>query len=307
MEWLLPLLPAIISAVGALIGTGINSYQQDKANAENKSYATQMTNAQWERDDSSLQRQVEDAKKAGLSPLAVTKAMNTSSPLNYVAQAPQMDLSWLAGLGTSMSSIISEQQENSKDRQSDAENLEKQLAHNLTVLEKTIQRDKDLQQNQIAQDILSLGKQLTYQYDVLNEQSKSHSQDLESDRLIQLSTQSMDLYNSITQSIGMAPRTEYVTDLKTYSEMYNSFMVKYNNFLQDWKNVDMGNITSFNESEGMSSNALKTGVQFSRSNGKQYESKSAMLHDMFAEYFSSAVFPIIIDDKSWTSRSYKYE
>lgn len=301
------LISALAGAVATLIGTGISYFATIETNKENRDYATQMTNAQWERDDRNLQIQVEDAKAAGLSPLAVTGSMNTSSPLNYVGQAPQMDLSSLLALSTTMMNNATTKSEGEANRKKSSEDLDKQLTYNLTVFEKQLKADKDLQNDQLAHDVLILGKQLKYQYDVLNEQSLSHSQDLESDRLIQLSNQSMETYSQISATIGMAPRTEYVTDLNTYVQMYNSFMVKYKNFLEDWQNVDTGLTTQATTSEGMSATALKNGVSFQDSAGQSYDSKSALLHDMYYKYFSDAVLPILVDDKSWQSRSYSYQ
>lgn len=298
---------AIVGAIMGLIGTGVSIASQNKTNEENREYATSMTTAQWERDDSSLQRQVADAKAVGLSPLAVTGSLNSSSPLNYVAQAPQMDLSSLIGLVGSSTQAMSTNKEKEKQREHESENLDKQLTYNLHALEKQIHANKELQESQEANDILLLGKQLSYQYDVLNEQSKAHAQDLESDRLTNLSNQSMETYKQISESIGMAPRTEYVNNLKDYTDMYNSFMRKYNNFLEDWKGVDMGSTTQESNSESMGSDALQVGVKFTTSSGKTYDSKSALLHDMFAEYFTDAVLPIYIDSEKWSSRDYKQQ
>ena len=173
METFLALLPFIISAVGSITasiaGSAINASTTEKVNQSNLAYSQAMTEAQWERDDTSLQRQVEDAKKAGLSPLNVTGAMNSSSPLNYMAQAPQMDLSSLIGAFSSFDSIGNALSERYKEEKA-GERLDKELANSLTELEKRIQADKTLQQDQLTQDALlivhltdCIGKSIVYQ------------------------------------------------------------------------------------------------------------------------------------------------
>ena len=162
---------SLIDGIFGLIGTGINSYQQDKTNRENRDYATQMTTAQWERDDTSLQRQVKDAELAGLSPLAVTGSMNSSSPLNYVAQAPQMDLSSLIGLASAAGSQIESQKfqasENAKDRTLSLIMEGKKLSSQIDQWNK----ENELSESEQIDAMVQFNKTMQLQYDILEQQN----------------------------------------------------------------------------------------------------------------------------------------
>lgn len=318
MSTFLALLPFIISAVGSITasvaGNYINASTTEKVNQNNLAYSQGMTEAQWARDDTSLQRQVEDAKQAGLSPLNVVGAMNSSSPLNYMAQAPQMDISSLIGAFSSIDNIGNALQERYKEEKA-GERLDKQLSASLKELEKKIQADKDLQQDQFNQDAILLGKQLTFQYHQLEEQSKAHAQDLESDRLIEISRQNQELYSQICNSVGISPQVEYVSssDLSTYTTKLAEFMKYYNQWAKDSAQFsDDYNVTarSQSDSSGMGSNvAGVAGVNFSEGSQESatYDYEASRTHKLFKEYLKGAVFPILIDDTKWQSRDYKYE
>lgn len=307
-DWV-ALIVGVIGAVTGLIGAGINNYQQDKVNKENKDYATEMTNAQWERDDTSLERQVKDAKAAGLSPLAVTGAMNTSSPLNYVAQAPQMDLSSLVGLASSAMGNMTTRAEGKENRFATSENLKKELDNSLKELEMKFKNDKELQDDQQIEDSINLGKTLSYQYSVLNEQVWEKQQDIEIDRIKTAQEKNLEIYNSLCQSIGFAPKTKEVDNYEDYIHLYDNFMVKYNQYLNDLKHIDGPRITSQGNSESLDSKALGQGIGFSTSENASMDNNRDLLHQAYSEYLSNAVFPILTfdSDTRLESPSYNYE
>lgn len=318
METFLALLPFIISAVGSITasvaGNAINASNTNKVNESNLAYSQGMTEAQWARDDTSLQRQVEDAKLAGLSPLNVTGAMNSSSPLNYMAQAPQMDLSSLIGAFSSFDNIGNALQERYKEKQA-GERLDKQLTASLNELQTKIASDKAMQQDQFLNDALLLGKQLTFQYNQLTEQSKAHKQDLESDRLIEISRQNQELYSQICNSLGLSPQVEYVSsnDLTSYTAKLAEFMKYYNQWAKDSSHFsDDYNVTSRSQSDsaGMGSNvAGVAGVNMNEGSSESatYDYEVSRTHKLYKEYMKGAVFPILIDDTEWSYRDYEYK
>lgn len=307
MEFFLAyILPALIAATAAIGGSAINYASQQKTNEDNLAYSQSMTEEQWNRDDSSLQRQVRDAKAAGLSPLAVTGSMNSSSPLNYAAQAPQMDLASLVGAFSSFENV-STGYEKFMDRKSSSEQVDKQLTHDLYKFNAQLEANKELQDDQLANEIVKLNKTLAYQYEQLNEMSLQNAQKLEGDRLINLSKQSMEVYANVAQTCGMSPRIEYVTDYQEYIDKFNSFMQKYKNLLNDPFLVDTGHTTQASESEGLGSSAMKVGVNFQTSASQSYELNSAVLRDLYATYIKDSPIPILVDDKKFSSRKYNYE
>lgn len=93
---------ALISGITALVTSGINvattiKNNRDNAdiNQKNLDFNAAQTQEAWERDDTYYQRSVEDAKAAGLSPLAINGAMPNTAPLSspspIAMQAPQID------------------------------------------------------------------------------------------------------------------------------------------------------------------------------------------------------------------------
>lgn len=104
------------SAIAGLAGgvmQAITNYKGTKdANQANLDYAEQQNEESWEHSKIALQTKVADAKAAGLSPLA---ALNSSgaqitTPTQYAAQAPQMDLSQaIASLSSASSEFSSDE------------------------------------------------------------------------------------------------------------------------------------------------------------------------------------------------------
>lgn len=322
METFLALLPAIIGVIGAIgaaaVQSGVNASATKETNEANLQYAEQKTMQQWEREDDSLQRQVRDAKLAGLSPLNVTGAMGTGAPVNYTAQAPQMDLSSLIGAFSSfgnMTNTISSKQIEEYRQEKEDERLDKQLTFNLNALEKQIQADKDLQNSQFVQDSLVLGKQLTYEYTVLNEQSIQKKQELENERLLNINKQNQELYLQVCQSIGMSPQVEYVSikDLSEYQTKLSAFMQSYNKWAKDSSHFsDDYNLVSQSQTDnsGVGSNVAGiAGVNFSEgsSESAQYDYSDSRMRKLYKEYLSNAVFPVLIDDQEWSFREYSLE
>ena len=226
LELIATLLPSVISAGASLGEAGMNIAAQEKANQQNRQYALEMTEKQWARDDTSLQRQVADAKAANLSPLAVTGSVASSSPLAYQANAPQMDLSGLIGSLASATNVLDKSFERGLRREEDTEQtrqFEKRLRADSEQFQATLEQNKQQFDSNQLFSIKSFDKQMVYQYNALN--SSNWSQD--SQNIMQVSQHSLELYNQVCQSLGVAPETEIVTDLEEYKTKYNAFMVRY--------------------------------------------------------------------------------
>lgn len=226
LELIAGLLPSVISAGASLGSTGWNIASQEKANEANKQYAMEMTQKQWARDDTSLQRQVADAKAANLSPLAVTGSVASSSPLAYQANASQMDLSGLLGSLASATNVLDRSFERGLKREEDTEQtrqFEKRLKADSEQFQATLEQNKEQFDSNQLFAMKSFDKQMVYQYKALN--SSNWSQD--SQNIIELSNHSLELYNQVCQSLGVAPETEIVTDLADYKTKYNAFMDRY--------------------------------------------------------------------------------
>lgn len=99
------IIPAVITAVGSVVGGVINWLGTKHANEESLDYARDANAESWEHSQVALQTKVADAKKAGLSPLAAlgSTGSQVTTPLQYQAQAPQMDFSQLLSSITSLS------------------------------------------------------------------------------------------------------------------------------------------------------------------------------------------------------------
>lgn len=247
---------SLIDGIFGLIGTGINSYQQDKTNRENRDYATQMTTAQWERDDTSLQRQVKDAELAGLSPLAVTGSMNSSSPLNYVAQAPQMDLSSLIGLASAAGSQIESQKfqasENAKDRTLSLIMEGKKLSSQIDQWNK----ENELSESEQIDAMVQFNKTMQLQYDILEQQNTEFQANQDLSRLENVSRQSLEQYKSVCSSIGVSPKTKIFKDYNEYVTALNNFWSQYSNLALGRGNSEKSDQTSVSSTDSFTLGAI---------------------------------------------------
>lgn len=224
MDWF-SLLSTVLSAGTSIFNNIFNADQTNKTNQANRDYADAMTTAQWERDDSSFQRQVADAKAAGLSPLAVTGYSPSSSPVTAMAQAPQMDFSSLIGALMQMPSNELGRDTLEQGDRHHAEDLSFQISSAQIELQKF--RD-DLAQRQVEHkdEVLEFCDTLDYQYAVLNETISSDKGNLSSqnvDRLLKIQESSLEDYKNICSVFGLPPKTKYYTDFDAYVSALNSW------------------------------------------------------------------------------------
>lgn len=100
---------AIIAGIAGITQGIVNAASTSKTNKENQDWTEAQNEETWEHSKVSLQTKVADAKAAGLSPLAALGSSGSQivTPLQYQAQAPQMDLSQMMSSLTSLSSEYS--------------------------------------------------------------------------------------------------------------------------------------------------------------------------------------------------------
>lgn len=101
--------PLTIAALGSLaisaISAGYNAWSAFRTNETNQKWTEEQNDLNYQRSTQALQTKVADARKAGLSPLAALGSSGTqiTTPLQYQAQAPQMDVSQMLASMTSLS------------------------------------------------------------------------------------------------------------------------------------------------------------------------------------------------------------
>lgn len=101
--------PLTIAALGSLavsaISSAYNAWSTSRTNESNQKWTEEQNDLNYERATQSLQTKVADARKAGLSPLAALGSTGTqiTTPLQYQAQAPQLDVSQMLASMTSLS------------------------------------------------------------------------------------------------------------------------------------------------------------------------------------------------------------
>lgn len=250
---------ALTDIQAGLIGTGIqnvgNLFSQLLANtqsAENQQklldYNSAMTQAQWERDDSSHQREVADLEKAGLSPLASLGGLSTSQPLGASVSpiqfhAPQFDTSaFIQSAIAQNNNKIAEAEVNETIRH----NLEQEKQTNsklfyegqqIEINARALKLENDKLQHQILQDsrMYSLeDKQINelIRHNGSIEELQKNEHDLK-----KLSTMSDIFYKHIEKATGgqQVPVHVYTKDqLQDYLNYRNIRLKAYNAMLEEF-------------------------------------------------------------------------
>lgn len=226
-------LGSVIAAIVGAIASGANMALQDKTNDENREHADALTTAQWERDDTSLQRQVADAKAAGLSPLAVTGSQASSPAIMSQAQAPQFDISQILGSIDQSLALDSNERIASEDRKSQNSQFDRNFWLECYKADATIkQAEVELEQSAIEhKDLMLQGlNELQYQYDVLNDQIDTHNGDVDAlyqekfqERLENLSQRSYDTYSSLCSTLGIPIKMKVCDTVESYYSALSSF------------------------------------------------------------------------------------
>lgn len=205
---------AIATVIGAAIAAAAaigNTISQSETNKANRAQAEALNAKANERDDTQFQRAVADAKAAGLSPLAaISNGGGNTAPIMSTAQAPQMDLSSLIGLGTSMADL-SETKRSNKARED--------------ISNKEIEKRTEIAEEQIAAAITQTNMNNDAQMQRLQKQIEQQNKtlQLEDDKLKQeiaekKSEKTFQTWQEIGKTWGINPKATYTDDWEVYTQ-----------------------------------------------------------------------------------------
>lgn len=146
---------AAISAAITAASTAFNGYETDKTNAQNKDLYNQGLAANKEVAQNGLTWKVQDAERAGLSPLAAlgsTTHGNLVSASNPQMQAPQADPSALISSLTSMSNEYASDETRKQVEASQAQTARKGFAKDKYIAELNAQLNEEIAKNRLNFD-----------------------------------------------------------------------------------------------------------------------------------------------------------
>lgn len=289
----------VISALVAGVTSVYNTVSQKQTNDENRDYADTQTTAQWERDDSSFQRQVLDAQAAGLSPLAVTGYAPSSAPVTAMAQAPQMDLSSLIGSISNMGSYeLGKAQLSESKRQFD----QSMVLDTYKATEAVNQLQQQIDQTALEHkdQIKQFAATLEYQYNVLNDQIDTHVADQNAifsvefqKEMARASEDSWKSYETLCNILEIAPPVQYYTDYDSYIKALNDYSLDWSKMMFKSDTSAKSYSTSENTSSSVNVNASVAGTGLgaggSNSDGSSFASSYS---DDYTRFNSSLVLPM---------------
>lgn len=261
-----------ITAIGGLVlsavSTAYNAWSTHNTNRENQNWTEDQNNLAYERSTQSLQTKVADAKKAGLSPLAALGSSGTqiTTPLQYAAQAPQMDFSQLMSSMTSLSNEYSSDETKKKIAKLEAEvsvgnNIrsllaERQLrymeaANNLKMCRENIASNQSIAQGQLDESARQADMKMNLEFQrvqaqyQLQAQTQSYSIEKENQqRDIDTWSKSCDYTANFCNMFGIPfERRDYIihndSDYKRMCELNNASMAQlgtgFKNYTE-WRN-----------------------------------------------------------------------
>lgn len=229
------------SALTGLLGSAVsiwnnerNIQMQQQINAQNLAQAKELQQTAWERDDRAYQRAIEDATKAGLSPLAVLQAGTAGNTITPTAQAtaPQSDLSEVINSLISASGILQRGQEIETQREKTKAEIEatkkqlelqeRQLSQEFTIKNKEL----ELQEKENITNIKQLNKAFELQTNQLNETIKTRNYQAQE----QVSQQSTEEYKKFCDTYGVSPtiiRTSDFDEFMSLNEKANENFIKF--------------------------------------------------------------------------------
>lgn len=146
---------AVISSVVSAASTAYNGYQTDKTNAQNKDLYNQSLEANKEVAQNGLSWKVQDAERAGLSPLAALNSSthgNLVSSTNPTMQAPQADPSALISSLTSMSNEYASDETRKQVEASQAKTARTGFRKDKYIAELNAKLNEEIAQNRLNFD-----------------------------------------------------------------------------------------------------------------------------------------------------------
>lgn len=214
---------AIIAGITTLVATAYNAYNQNKINSENQEWTEEQNEKGYEYQKHALQYKVEDARNAGLSPLAALNSSGSANPVlsQYQGQAPQMDVSQLLNSFTQLSSegsseasqkYIQDMINSQKDKDNSVnmriaawqlESNEKTLSWSLQSAEKIAKQNNDTQLEMTVKRIAEDARQFN-QSNIIRIQELNLAVDKENSFAFSRSVDSdLDNFKSLASEFGM--------------------------------------------------------------------------------------------------------
>ncbi len=205
---------AIATVIGAAIAAAAaigNTVSQSETNKANRAQAEALNAKTNERDDTQFQRAVADAKAAGLSPLAaISNGGGNTAPIMSTAQAPQMDLSSLIGLGTSMADLNETKRSNKAREEISRTEIEKRTE---LAEEQIAAAITQTNMNNDAQ-MKRLQKEIEQQNKTLKLEENKYKQEIAEKK----SEKTFQTWQEIGKTWGINPKATYTDDWEVYTK-----------------------------------------------------------------------------------------
>lgn len=198
---------AVAAAVSGIISAVSNYNSTTETNQSNIENQNALNKEAWARDDTSFQRAVADARKAGLSPLvAAENAGFNTAPVMSTANAPQMDLSSIIGGLSSAANIYNEGKQNTETERHNKK-TEQQTDKQLELQAEALLQNKE----KINADTEKLDKTISAE----DRRAAANAYNAEDRERI---NNSEETYKAIKETMGIAPEVEIVRDYEEYKK-----------------------------------------------------------------------------------------
>lgn len=251
---------AVAGIIGAVIAAAAaigNTVSQAETNKANRAQANALNAKANERDDTQFQRAVADAKAAGLSPLAaISNGGGNTAPIMSTAQAPQMDLSSLIGLSTSMADLNETTRSNKAREEISRTEIEKrtELAEEqiaAAITQTNMNNDAQMQR---------LEKQIEQQNKTLKLEDNKLKQEIAEKK----SEKTFQTWQEIGKTWGINPKATYTDNWEEYTQKLTIAEEQFAKALETFQNNASPDKSGQNSS---TTNSFQTGANVSVSPG----------------------------------------
>lgn len=161
------LIAGLVSAAVVVIGTVISAAMQHETNEENISSQEKTNEKNIELANTSLQRKVEDAKAAGLSPLSVINGPATSSVVTQPTRSSGIDISPLFSSMSTIGSSLTSSFTQKYSADSSAESSKYSADSLARTAKYKTDKDFELATLKLNQELLVSNKELGFKYEQL--------------------------------------------------------------------------------------------------------------------------------------------
>lgn len=198
---------AVAAAISGIISAVSNYNATTETNQANIENQNALNKEAWARDDTSFQRAVADARKAGLSPLvAAENAGFNTAPVMSTANAPQMDLSSIIGGLSSAANIYNKGKQNTETERHNKK-TEQQTDKQLELQAETLLQNKE----KMSTETERLDKTIAAE----DKRAAAEAYNTEDRERIKTSEET---YKSIKETMGIAPEVEIIHDYEDYKK-----------------------------------------------------------------------------------------